>query len=790
MNSLQQILPTKQPELLDMDNNSEPDDGTTEDDIDEVERIANQCSGYSIIDEDWLRICRLFQCPPDVKAHQPPGFKLQLAGYQMCGVWWMLTQWHRSKTPGGILGDEMGLGKTIQVLSVFAIFAAIKSRWLEVKKSHANPESDVATRHLPPGIRQNSEDKCPTQDLMPFGIQCPCLISSDSYQIAKDLRAFPTLCLVPPSALQTWEKEYHKLLDQENAFVRSLHFTIFHTEYEGNKLYLTNDKIKDSAGCYIAGRDIKLRSEPDLANWCIVASNHGAKSLRVRYQEKFSRLPRTVITYDRLVLTFVFFDEAHNFWGASKYTTIPYTTVSDLQQGSGNLMKLFCITGSFRNDGPKNLHNFIGFLAQVRTSQGRDALIADLTQKAIVQLEADWKYLVEHANDTNPKERTIQMVEAKKATFVQQTTALYRNLLLARNAKDKFRGDRLKTKDVAKNDITINCDMLDGPARNAFGDLTNLFSSSIKQALDSLVAEWKEGGEKGEQPEIDKAVQDIFGRDIRAKSNLNKAWNILDRCNSFPQLALLVQQERLLHSQLASEHIQNMASVTATIAVESNMRGKVKRLEKEFEKTYFWEHRAALIKESPKYAALKTIVDEMVSYRKEKATGLDPPESSIEPDDYNIRHMIILVQNPVSVFITFMLLSMDFHDIHIVPLMAITPLKAKTASPNYGREEIMTKLSSRCGPKSRNQIIITTYAVGGESLNMQRANYCVLMEPALTNSATEQGLGRVYRIGQGLQVEIRRLVDKYNLLEAVRLKRRENQEALLKLQEPNFSVSG
>ncbi|KAI3331205.1 hypothetical protein F4824DRAFT_504224 [Ustulina deusta] len=89
-----------------------------------------------ITEDDWKRVCKMFQCPASTTSLKPPGFDIEIAAYQLHAIWWILTQQPVRGIQGGCLGDAMGLGKTIEVLSTFATFAMIKAPSIHYTLQH------------------------------------------------------------------------------------------------------------------------------------------------------------------------------------------------------------------------------------------------------------------------------------------------------------------------------------------------------------------------------------------------------------------------------------------------------------------------------------------------------------------------------------------------------------------------------------------------------------------------------------------------------------------------------
>jgi hypothetical protein len=141
--------------------------------------------------------------------------------------------------------------------------------------------------------------------------------------------------------------------------------------------------------------------------------------------------------------------------------------------------------------------------------------------------------------------------------------------------------------------------------------------------------------------------------------------------------------------------------------------------------------------------------------------------------------MIVFTQSPSSAFITYMLLAHAYRgNVKVVLFNAATKNDASASDNGYGRNQILDDLNSPCDQSSPNKIIIWTYRICGVALNLQRANYCIMMEPAGTSETERQAAARVNRRGQELRPVTVMLYDEHNFAESLRLSRRANQEML------------
>lgn len=230
-------------------------------------RYANR----HITENDWTRVCKMFQCPASTTILKPPGFGIEIAAYQLHAIWWMLTQRPVRGTHGGCLGDAMGLGKTIEVLSTFAIFAMIKANYEEVANFWKDGVITRGRQHLPQ--EQTKEDRCPSQQGSPYPTECTCVKSGDPYKIARRMPSLPTICVVPPTAMRFWAAEFYKVLDTMHTIAGHLRLSVWHNDYsKDQELYHGQDRVQLTAGTAVrhvgahGGVQLLVGGRPKLSN--------------------------------------------------------------------------------------------------------------------------------------------------------------------------------------------------------------------------------------------------------------------------------------------------------------------------------------------------------------------------------------------------------------------------------------------------------------------------------------------------------------------------------------------
>ncbi|KAJ3564803.1 hypothetical protein NPX13_g7721 [Xylaria arbuscula] len=267
-----------------------------------------------------------------------------------------------------------------------------------------------------------------------------------------------------------------------------------------------------------------------------------------------------------------------------------------------------------------------------------------------------------------------------------------------------------------------------------------------QETLDKLEKELR-----GPEPTQRSIEAGLFGsgknNNVAARMNRTskKAWIRLIRAGVYPFLAHLLDTSVFEDDDLHHEAV-NQLGVAAC-------------------KAYFTEGRDEMY------------VDDMLSYRSWAPTADDPGPR----DGMNIRHMIVLTQLPSSAFITYMLLAHAYRgNVKVVLFNAATKNDANASDNGYGRNQILDDLNSPCNQLSPNKIIISTYRICEVVLNLQRANYCIIMEPAGSTEAERQAAARVNRRGQESRPVTAMLYNEHNFAESLRLSWRANHDKILK----------
>ncbi|KAI1370749.1 hypothetical protein F4677DRAFT_342836 [Hypoxylon crocopeplum] len=772
----------------------EDDDADEEDSRQQIEDIGRQFANRSISVKDWKSVCRMFQCPEDSTEYKPVGFKLAISGYQLHAIWWQITQLPLRGVPGGCLGDEMGLGKTVEVLSVFVVFACIKMNYTEVRNYWKKGDTIDDRTHLPRHQQQTTGLVCPSQHNSPYGLLCSCVQSGETYRVATKLPSLPTICFAPLSSIHGWRREFEKLVDLTDPIMKNLKLSIMHTDFRGDETYYhSSDRVRATMGkaikCYVDKRgqpSCYLNGREGLSNWFLLVSSSGApgllhayngKEVVYRSQQDEDHEGKTFTT-NGLAASFVFFDEAHAYKGSLSSPTQPFSLLRTITRKSWEPTIAFAISGSIPGGGPGQLTNIVDHILRVKGEHEEGAPIIGGINRA-VELEekkSDWNYLLQKNHIvSNPK--TKAEVEKRRQSMGKLMKGLVPHILIARRNVDTFRGQTIG--DGGRRIVVepIRCNMLNGSGRKAFCKLTANVQAYISQALDQRRSFWVIEGRNGPEPTQRSVEREFFGGSSDSTAmKLGRAWTQLLRANVYPVVAHLYVEKFIGDDGLGANSVNHFGNNACASAVSGASRSTVLG---KLSESPFWPHRAELRKQSSKFRKLCEYVESMVAYRSRQPDVNDPGPA----DGTNIRHMVVFTDSPVSSFITFMLLSEEYPNLQVMLINGCTPTVATKKVPEHGRREMLDNLMSDCRNDSPNKILVTTYRICGTALNMQRANYCILMEPARDAREESQAAARVNRRGQLMKAVTVRLCDDRNLPEVLKRARHQNQHDMVAWQE-------
>ncbi|KAI1291234.1 hypothetical protein F5Y03DRAFT_388584 [Xylaria venustula] len=647
----------------------------------------------------------------------------------------MLTQQPTRGIQGGCLGDAMGLGKTIEVLATFAIFAMIKANHAEVVRFWENGVAPGGRQHLPQNQTED-HDSCPSQSESPYPTECTCVKSGDTQKISTPMPSLPTICVVPPTAMRFWVAEFRKVLDATHPIAKPLRLSVWHNDYrKDQQLYHGQDRVRLTAGTTVqhVNADEKVQlwvgDRPKLSNWLVLVSRHSATKLYAMYDNMSCRGSNgNDIAMNLMGAAFVFFDEAHQYNGTLDSPTDPFQFLRNLRETSVKEPVAFTVSASIPLSGPIQMVNIVDHVLCSRYLQGEEKRIGGVDNAQSLKVaQKNYEYLLDNLN-RGTDEKTKTKLQDRQKTLDKLEKELVPCLLMARRPTDTFRGQPIGERSREITVEHINCPMRDGLARNAFRRMTADVQSYVQCLLLEKKQEWKQGGQTGPEPTQQSVEASLFGM--------------------YPFIAHLLDIGVIKDGDLDHKTV-NQLGVTACKAYFTDGWDKMVRT---FEQSSLWLHRKELTQQSPRFNRLCQFVDDMLP----------------------LRRLLLLICSLHALTRRMSKWSC------LMPRQRMMPAPVITGTVGI---KILDNLNSPYNQSSPNKIIISTYQICGVALNLQRANYCIMMEPAGSTEAERQAAARVNRRGQESRPVTAMLYDEHNFAESLRLSRRANHEEMLSWKE-------
>ncbi|KAI0105129.1 hypothetical protein GGR51DRAFT_572152 [Nemania sp. FL0031] len=758
-------------------------------------------------DEGWRSTCEFFNCPQDVLKVKVNGIKLELERYQAFAVWRIFEQIGDRKIPSFMLGDEPGLGKTGTAITTAVIFAILNKRFIDVTKEWNGKGLDGPRQHLPrpTGDASSSRQRCPSQKKE--DVLCPC--SGLSYRVVSALNDLPTLICCPANVMEQWYKEIAIWVDRSPASpAKEINALVF----AGRAGTKDHPPFRPS-GYWATKRGSKLAGKAGLSSTFFIFSYQNADGFREYFKDTFAldkqpsnrRQPSkrrqpgrggkgvdTSVT-NRLGCGFMFFDEYHQYKGSRGHRTEPFKTLLHVRESCVKPVMAVGLSGSLCQ-GPDYWRPFIEHVFGYPPEGGRRAKpreIAGLKSTGdLDKYENDFRFLVDNLDRDTPARTTRSRgrgIDTRKTNLTAFITNFIPLMILARKKTHEFRGVRIGTAATAIR--IIRKDMLPGEALQAVQDMSAKVGTFMKLTFQRELDNWTNGGEQGEKPTLAGFIRNMITRDTVFNALGNRLegereregrheYDILTRASCFPYITVL--------SRSGVEHEQFLVRGFELIATRLSNAIHPQRLDNLdvdavmgiFAESPFYEHRNRLLAESPKIRWVQEYINQLLWIRGQdrgspevnRKWGPPPPDSS------NNRHALVVADNPLSAFLTIMILWELFRQ--QIRGGEIIFLYAHSGVSFPHREAYQNYLNRKCDANDRLIIMISTISIFGVGLNLQRANTAILTEVPSSYEDQKQVFGRVDRKGQMMTPFLYQLYDAQNIAERIRKVRNKNRRQI------------
>ncbi|KAI0011240.1 hypothetical protein F4779DRAFT_637411 [Xylariaceae sp. FL0662B] len=734
-----------------------------------------------IDDDTWEEVCRFFNCSTTVERINVPGINPSIEGYQMHAIWLMLTQVTRQKA-SLMLGDAMGFGKTGMSLTVAVLFRVLHRLYDDVVKEWEGEIPQRQRKHLP-SEGQLIDAVCPSQGSLT--LQCPCVRPGLAYQIIDALPSAPTVIICPPDLIKNWMSEFNKWVDKSReSLARDVEMTVSHSNYVRSTVYhtpahVTKTKTTGAPVYFVLDDKPNYLLRPSAksgAQNIIIVSRSGTTNFLAPYKGEKSWYGDHEDFRGQKIMTFqfvaglVFFDEFHNYKGNKKSVTEPFQMLAQISGHSLNPTIAIGLSGSLRSS-PTNWRPFVRHHLDVAYLQGWTEGLAGLEN--IDDLEEhinDFEYLVNnlHISSEDKKEE----IEKRQDRLTRFLKAFIPEIILARTQSTPFRGKPV-FKSAKHREETYSM-RADSPAAIMFRELAQSVHSWIDKQFEEEIQRWTTSGGVEAEPDSREFQQQTL-YDLVHLPQKSTAFEITMHASCYPPVAYLVAKSHVDYGAMFVESISTVATkVSDLLYFNENSNPDREQVLNALRESPWWDHMRELIEDSPKYGAIRAFVHDLLGMRDIDASHPDNIRAlgPAPPDGTNIRHGLIYSDSPLSAFITFMLLYTEIED----PNVQFIYLHAGIGADSRG--ELFQYMQQDCRPRDPTKILISTFRLGGEGHNLQRANYCLLTEVPRSADIQQQAFGRIDRTGQKMRPFLTQLYDDRNLAEKVRRVRNRNRSQL------------
>ncbi|KAI3326477.1 hypothetical protein HD806DRAFT_409181 [Xylariaceae sp. AK1471] len=164
----------------------------------------------------------------------------------------------------------------------------------------------------------------------------------------------------------------------------------------------------------------------------------------------------------------------------------------------------FAVSGSISGGGPGQLTNIVDHILRVKGEQeeGKPSIGGITSAAELEEKQGDWKYLLLKSHIVS-NVKTKAEVEKRKKSLAQLMKDLIPHVLMARRNADLFRGRTIVIK-------RVKCNMINGPSRDAFGQLTARVRAYVSQAFEERHNTWVVEGETGPEPTLCSVELEFF----------------------------------------------------------------------------------------------------------------------------------------------------------------------------------------------------------------------------------------------------------------------------------------
>lgn len=673
---------------------------------------------------------------------------------------------------GLCIGDDVGYGKTRLIL----LYLRARAQLLDLKKEVDDEwKGKQPHRHLRK-TRKRQKECCPSQGS--FMVQCPCSMDSDTWDIFDYMANLPALVIGPPNLRDTWMQEMEKTFPdfgEEDQVLQP--FYLYGGPTPGKDLHDPGQQgeiVESTKGEWLQDLN-SLDVGKGTAHDLFLCSPMMPQKLLDKFKPENGK--KSLAAFGVVIM-----DEVQNWKGSEKTETLPFLAVKSIADISYNPLTLFTLCGTTVEEGPGVVRAAsIHFREQWESFGDCEQpilMIKSGVLPTVLTKNPDFpkfhRQLVRgHADDSMSAAETKQKTDAIRAHLKPFVICLRQGQI--------WRGKPLNLlPELNASSVKLN-PIDDVETQKARKMLVANIQKVINEELSKKQADWKyrksQALKKGITFHEDEPTKlDVIEGQVNAEK-MDQAWLTLARASSYPYCTVLQQKSKKL-KQLQQERAEKGLEVSEEegvvpldmfdakdsqmipVQVHQNLErtlGKRHADVSEFNEWDFYAHAEKLKDNSPKLQRLRSLIDNMVKD--------NDPATEPENDPCKKRHAIVFHTHTISAVLTYFYLITDEE-----LCKKIQPILFTSGIDLPKRQKIMKKMNQPGNPDDRCKVLIAVTKLAAEGYNLQRVNNLWFMETPTALTRYLQAIGRAYRTGQKMKVNIVRMVDNENLLETTSMR--------------------
>ncbi|KAI1287733.1 hypothetical protein F5Y03DRAFT_114267 [Xylaria venustula] len=705
-------------------------------------------------------------------AYIHPAFSISLKPHQLFAVFRILFMFYLKKTYTVLLADGMGVGKTLESSAV-VIFTPYLHDAIEEVQSDRDRNSG---RHLPKGTMDHPQPdaaECPSGTYAK-GFACPCVERlPSSLLMARDILPIgPAVVLTPPALRDQWLQELRKYISSESRLSngRTIQIWSIHTSSSlppshrrirgimyKSETDLEKDDITEAEFAFgETSNEVYLPGRPDNGHIIMVMPlSTGLRSIQQEssVQCKLSDDPQdsSFISHSFFIKpSYIIVDEMHSC--VSKTTVAWQFILSKLVARSSAPTYFIGISGTPIRSSPAGLEPFFDVVA-LPVAQTWKSPPRAFDRPVFTTWVKETTWLVNHrgyldAPDEAKQREYVSRFEKCKAL----REAILAPYVLQRHSHHLFFGHPISP--LPPLDIHVRAyPQFPQVCFAAIQQLAQLSKQQMEDKLQKRLDAWHNAppAKRGTAPTLKTVLSEI--KTVGGKQG---SFYDLAMCATLPGLAPFILQRKPISYRSRD--------------IPTNIRRVFHHdHDNDVSSTPLAPYLDRMAQSSPKMEAIRQLVNEMRA-----------DQESIQASDGRtiipVKKMIIFTVAPMTAYLIGLLLRKQMPDLRLSIVLS---------NENATKRSVLYEPFSRpidADPVDADQdpvVLLTTVGISADGLNLTRANYAILVEPAFCKDVERQAFHRIHRLGQRLTTHLFELQSPWNPAERILRNRVDVRDQLL-----------